>query len=361
MIVSPHTTNANQPNQTAGTKQYFGNKLIQSDGSMLGTDRLGTVRFTQASGAMNYYPYGEERTSTAQGQEKFGTYFRDSSGDDYAMARYYQSFGGRFETADPDGMKAAISGNPMSWNRMMYVGGDPVNFADPRGEGGDDCEYDTCVVVDGGGDPDYCERFPSDPICYAGIGGVEGSTSGTNAPTRITNFRSNSVVNATWAAIRTAFSTDTSGCSKWFSAGFATAPGDNIGTFGSLDNFLATVEPGLSGAGTFVGGSANAIEGGAAIPAGFNIAVNSSGAFFTSGVGVVNALDYSAQVDAINGGSAEAQVFILLHELAHVLDMIRSSDSGTDKTSVANQQFNNDSIWRNCGDLIGTFSNTRSN
>jgi RHS repeat-associated protein len=44
------------------------------------------------------------------------------------MARYYQGNSGRFATADPGGIKAAVPGNPMSWNRMMYAGGDPVNF-----------------------------------------------------------------------------------------------------------------------------------------------------------------------------------------------------------------------------------------
>jgi hypothetical protein len=36
---------------------------------------------------MNYFPYGEERTSTANGVEKFGTYARDAVGQDYAEQR----------------------------------------------------------------------------------------------------------------------------------------------------------------------------------------------------------------------------------------------------------------------------------
>jgi len=45
---------------------------------------------------MSYYPYGEEKTSTADGREKFGTYFRDSGTQDYADQRYYGVGTGRF-------------------------------------------------------------------------------------------------------------------------------------------------------------------------------------------------------------------------------------------------------------------------
>jgi len=38
---------------------------------------------------MRYAPYGDERTSTADGREKWGTYFRDAgTGNDYADQRY---------------------------------------------------------------------------------------------------------------------------------------------------------------------------------------------------------------------------------------------------------------------------------
>ena len=104
--------------QLRGTKQYFGGRLVQSDGNIMAVDRLGSVRGGGTGGAMTYYPYGEERTSTGNGQEKFGTYFRDPNGDDYAMARYYQSGSGRFATADPSGLRTADPGDPSSWNRM---------------------------------------------------------------------------------------------------------------------------------------------------------------------------------------------------------------------------------------------------
>ncbi len=51
--------------------------------------------------AIDYYPYGQERGSTPPRQDKFGTYFRDSNGVDYADQRYYIPGAERLMTADP--------------------------------------------------------------------------------------------------------------------------------------------------------------------------------------------------------------------------------------------------------------------
>jgi RHS repeat-associated protein len=109
---------------------YFGGKLVKSKGVLVVTDRLGSVR---ASGMerMSYYPYGEEKTSTADGREKFGTYTRDNPATDYADQRYYAVGTGRFGTADPS--KGSSAADPGSWNKYAYVGGDPVNFLDSHG------------------------------------------------------------------------------------------------------------------------------------------------------------------------------------------------------------------------------------
>jgi RHS repeat-associated protein len=100
---------------------YFGGKRLQA------TDRLGSV-----GGGGRYYPYGEERSATAEGTDKFATYHRDATGFDYADQRYYSAKFGRFLTSDPyvaSGGPAA----PKSWNRYAYVEGDPVNHNDPMG------------------------------------------------------------------------------------------------------------------------------------------------------------------------------------------------------------------------------------
>src|ERR1039457_1803890 len=95
---------------------------------------------------MSYYPYGEEKTSTGDGREKFGTYTRDNVGQDYADQRYYAVGMGRFGSPDPSGADAADPSDPTSWNMYAYVNGDPINFTDPEG-------LVTCgdLPVDGGG------------------------------------------------------------------------------------------------------------------------------------------------------------------------------------------------------------------
>ncbi|MGO9229362.1 MAG: RHS repeat-associated core domain-containing protein [Bryobacteraceae bacterium] len=146
---------------------YFGKRLLAWE------DRLGSVRANRSAQSFAYYPWGEERTSTPDGQEKFATYFRDVStdgvGEDYANARYYNNNFGRFWNPDPLGIKTADPKNPTSWNMYAYAGGDPVNWRDPTGlflsvlelggDGGDD-----------GGDFDICMLAPEYPGCGGTVG-----------------------------------------------------------------------------------------------------------------------------------------------------------------------------------------------
>jgi RHS repeat-associated protein len=107
--------------------------MLVSNGVYVVTDRLGTVRANTQGESFAYYPFGEERTSTVDGRDKFATYFRDTVGLDYAQQRYYNAGMGSFSTPDPGGIKTAVPSRPSSWNRYAYVEGDPVNFTDPRG------------------------------------------------------------------------------------------------------------------------------------------------------------------------------------------------------------------------------------
>ena len=117
-----------------GQNVYFGGKLLVSNGVTVVTDRLGPVRANGQGEKFSYYPYGEERTATVDGREKFGTYFRDlGTGLDYAEQRYYGNGAGRFWSVDPGGIKTADPTNPLDWNRYAYVQGDPVKFADQSG------------------------------------------------------------------------------------------------------------------------------------------------------------------------------------------------------------------------------------
>ena len=121
------------PNCTiVGENVYFKGKQLVSNGLTVATDRLGSVRGNSNGEKFSYYPYGEERTSTVDGRDKFGTYFRDSAGQDYADQRYYGSGTGRFWSADPY-MNSAGAGSSASWNRYTYTRGDPMNRIDPSG------------------------------------------------------------------------------------------------------------------------------------------------------------------------------------------------------------------------------------
>jgi RHS repeat-associated protein len=136
-LVTIDCNNANaqyQPNcWPVGENTYFGRRMLVSNGVYVVTDRLGTVRANTQGESFAYYPFGEERTSTVDGRDKFATYFRDTVGLDYAEQRYYGAGTGSFSTPDPGGIKTANSGNPASWNRYAYTLGDPINMFDPTG------------------------------------------------------------------------------------------------------------------------------------------------------------------------------------------------------------------------------------
>ena len=141
---------------------YFMGRAISLDGAAVVTDRLGSV-LSRAGAAVDYFPYGEEKTTTANPAEKFGAYLRDATGLDYADQRYFSSGIGRFMTSDPYEASGG-AGEPSSWNRIAYVQDDPVNFIDRKGLNAQNpdeyCspEYSNCdnlivgpVIVGGGG------------------------------------------------------------------------------------------------------------------------------------------------------------------------------------------------------------------
>jgi RHS repeat-associated protein len=150
-LVGGSTLTANQ----TGTWSYFGGKMIANPSGYVGADRLGSIG--------KYYPYGQERPSaTTNGTEKFTGYLRDAeTGLDYAGNRYHQPGTGRFLTPDPYTASAGPS-NPGSWNRYAYVGGDPIKYIDPSGQG--ECDPDEeCFIEPGGGGGEGCD--PCDPTC----------------------------------------------------------------------------------------------------------------------------------------------------------------------------------------------------
>ena len=126
MLPNPRVTR-NYDRTCHGVYEYFGGKLLKNAQGWVNQDRLGSVG--------KFFPYGQERPSaTANGKEKFATYFRDSeTGLDYAQNRYESPGDGRFLTPDPYQASGGVE-DPGSWNRYAYVGGDPINYFDPSGE-----------------------------------------------------------------------------------------------------------------------------------------------------------------------------------------------------------------------------------
>ena len=103
--------------------RYFGGRNLS-----VVPDRVGS----NVADGKRYYPYGEEVAVSTGEDYKFGTYWRDGTGFDYADQRYYSGSVGRFLAVDRF-WGSAVVGNPTSWNRYTYVNADPVNFNDPTG------------------------------------------------------------------------------------------------------------------------------------------------------------------------------------------------------------------------------------
>ena len=153
---------------------YFAGRLLftMSEGSFdprltkltrMYSDRLGSTRATTVltygggSTTRNYYPFGEEITSTANNTYKFASTYRDSAtGLDYAMMRYYASGTGRFLSTDPYRASGGPA-DPQGLNRYTYAENDPVNFRDPTG------------LLRCGDDGEGCEPQEADPDALGGL------------------------------------------------------------------------------------------------------------------------------------------------------------------------------------------------
>ena len=154
-------------NYLAGTQtsvnMYFGGRLLAA------VDRLGSVRGNR-NGAIAYYPWGEERTATPAGNDKFATYFRDSSvagvGEDYASARYYNNNFGRFWSPDP--FRHGKLRRPQTWNQYLYAGNDPVNRYDPDGTDDGGPTYGGPAILAGDdSEPDGDSEFVFGPCIFS--------------------------------------------------------------------------------------------------------------------------------------------------------------------------------------------------
>ena len=326
---------------------WFGGRLISeggTNGSMSSTvyqDRLGTNR---ASGA-KFLPYGEEAgTATANDRTKFGTYNRDGfTGLDYADQRFYASSYGRFTKPDP--LAHASSGDPGSWNQYAYVGGDPVNNSDSAGTNPDD--PGTWWGLPKG--PFFCwdsgdENVP-DTTCFGNSGPIQ--TQG-NAKTKFLHVANPSKSGPNEQRIDSVLdwikgNVDPQ-CSGWLS-GIGDAISGLEGDPANPDSVAighGTYDTGIS---AFTGNNANQTD----LPAGYAITVNDAGAFFKDSL---NGSTFS--VGGYTGGTSQAQTFILLHELAHLLGANGFQSDFGDKRA-GNQ--NDSLVHQNCQKTLNAAKN----
>ena len=285
----------------------------------------------------------------------------NSTGLDYADQRFYASSYGRFNTADPYAGSAGSS-DPGSWNRYSYTRGDPVNRIDPGG---------TCdISISGWGFNDGWFPYTScdaslgpdfNPAAYAEClavyacarklpGGGGPSVQGGGANFTVANFTTTGVQAQTvqnslrWIEAQIAsFPT----CDNWLGGN------DNVtNTINTLLGQTNAVTTDSVGVGNFSNPAVNAVFGtaGTNLPTDGSalLTVNLNGAYFNSQAGV------GWGVTGINAGSSQAQLFILLHELAHGTNAagFQSNDSGQ-----AIQTQNNQLLMRNCAGFIKSVSN----
>jgi RHS repeat-associated protein len=187
-----------------GINTYIAGQMLSEKGVYVATDRLGSVRGDSNGVSMQYYPWGEERTSTADGRTKFAGYYRDAPSQDYAMARYYNASSGSFASWDPGGMTTAKGPDPVTWNRNTYANADPVNLIDPSGMSG--CVTGYVPGYDGGAAPvEVCSYDgPGDPVGPTGGPGAPGAADNPcNPNSNPTTQMKINFVSANWSAALT--------------------------------------------------------------------------------------------------------------------------------------------------------------
>ena len=171
------------------TNVWFAGKIVHQSFYALFPEE-NAMHFDRAGSSVTegkeYLPYGEEIASSlpwytvTTADVNFASYMRDGRTLlDYAGQRFYSSGVNRFVSADPLA-SSAMAGDPGSWNRFAYVGGDPANRNDPSGMSAD-CTGDDCCLGDGCcyGDGTDCydpgDGGPEDPclqISNAMFGGL---------------------------------------------------------------------------------------------------------------------------------------------------------------------------------------------
>ena len=314
----------------------------------LGSSRLATTPSRTLYSSTAYAPFGEPYAQAGTTDLSFTGQDQDTaSGMHDFLARKYTTTSGRWLTPDPAGISAVDPTNPQTWNRYAYVMNNPLSFIDPFGE---DCYWEgTCRGV-GGLSPLVGGSGGFDPFSTQGIdvvaqtggnyddGGswswigdwLVGGGGDNNGPNDYKPWYARNAVLKILDA--------NNDCSKWF----------NSGT-GSAHDIMSNV-PILLGnpsSGSLPGPDASTFAG----PAG-PITIAPDERFYP--------IQYSKNGLPIGGayqpGSYGARMTILLHELAHKVNLI--PNDGPLSEGPSNQSdINTQNVMTHCQSAVdsGTY------
>jgi hypothetical protein len=247
-------------------------------------------------------------------------------------------------------MAAVDLANPTSWNLYAYVNDDPVNFNDPHGlflpaDNPDGQGLDDPFL----GEDSFCDLYPTYPPCnqwgnwqgnpirtFAGPGKVVVTGYSRTGPkeTTIANDLDKILNQVLTGGCATWLTGPQYSASDFISAIMGSGPGDYTFGYGSLNNNATAA---------FVGN--NNLDGTpiAGLPANATITVNANGAFFNS------AYTVGSGFVQYTGGSLQAQIFILVHELAHEVGAAGfMPDAGNQSATNSNNAL----VQKNCGSQI---------
>ncbi len=284
---------------------------------------------------------------------------------------------GRFLT--PDRMTGSAS-DPGSWNKYGYTGGDPVNRVDhsgawwtcPEGDipcgdnGSDGTITEVCATVAVYG-VNYAVAFygisPSEITmdCGGGGGPTQGPGNdqggGGGTPIHVTDLSTTSPkaieVQNDLRFLKLLIDADPT-CGAWLNSN----PNAGISLDATIDFMLNVPGTGATavtvGVGTFDSPTTNAFEGTGGTdlaPGSMTITINLNGAFWNSNANV----GYGVPSN-ITAASYAAQALILLHELAHAMDLLANDGTlSNGQPDVADQTANNQKVLANCGNIINSF------
>jgi RHS repeat-associated protein len=354
---------------------YIGSRLLVTIAGNNTTyhhpDHLSNRSETNSSGTptrtFGQFPFGETWYETGTADKwKFSGYERDSgsgeTGLDYANFRYYGSGLGQFISPDPLG---GHPGSPLSLNRYAYALNDPINLSDPLGLSFA-CTYSTITDTDGKNGqqvPGVCQFI--DDGC---VGFFFSCTGGNPAdlmfllpqPQLPNLFPGPGLAPQPGPLVKRLLQVQwiidlilngINDCSDFFNNNAMVGP---YGSAAVYDNLSIQIQDNSTATGTYTSQAARSEEGSAyQSPNTVLIWTNSPAGvpMQPANFGGQSGPPALLHIGSFLGGTLGADVVIMMHELAHVVDAIPRDGPSVDPTGKLSQQ-NTDTILKNCEDAI---------